>query len=556
MTVGKTQRHWSLPYCSELRWPAVFAAVVMALTCLPYLYGLLIRPPGAYYSGLLTNPDEHNVYLAYMKQAVEGRWLLLDPFTSEPQSGRVLNVFFLKLGLLCRVTGLPLPIMYHLARVVCGWMLLLAVYCLAAQALPEIRYRRLALWLLAFASGFGWRYHAGPGQPHPIDFGPGLVMPEAITFLSLLLNPLFCAAVLLMIAAIGFGAHAISSGKMLSAIFAGIAALMLGNIHTYDLAPVAVVLALYALTLLLQKRLTVRGFFAAGIIILTAVPSLAYQLWLMRIGDVTMANKLESAVESPAPRFLALGLGLPLLLGLVGAVRTARRGSSEGARLLAIWLITGFALVYAPLPFQRKLAQGLQIPAVILAMAAVAPFLARLGPRWRLGALALVLVTVPSNALFVTRAMQDLATNNRAYISNLMPPLYLRADQRRALGWLDEHAGYQDIVLCNSFLGSYAPSLSGVRVYAGHWDETIDFPGKVRDYRDFLHAETPDTFRHALLAETGITYLIRDRSIYDEVSLLRPNGATSPAFDPGRAAWLEEVWREGAVSVYRVTGHD
>jgi hypothetical protein len=37
------------------------------------------------------------------------------------------------------------------------------------------------------------------------------VMPEAITFLSLLLNPLFCFSVFLMIAAIGLGAHAFSS---------------------------------------------------------------------------------------------------------------------------------------------------------------------------------------------------------------------------------------------------------------------------------------------------------------------------------------------------------
>ena len=67
MSGPEPQKSYCWPTRPELRWVAVFALVVMALTCLPYLYGLLIRPPGAYYSGLLTNPDEHNVYLAYMK---------------------------------------------------------------------------------------------------------------------------------------------------------------------------------------------------------------------------------------------------------------------------------------------------------------------------------------------------------------------------------------------------------------------------------------------------------------------------------------------------------
>ena len=180
------------PDAAQLRWAGTFALVVMLLTFLPYLYGLLIRPPGAYYSGLLTNPDEHNVYLAYMKQASDGHAFLIDPFTSEPQAGRVVNVFFLALGAFSRVTHLGLPVTYHLARLLSGWLLLMALYCLGAQVLSSIFARRLALFFAAFASGLGWLFQPGAGRPHPIDYGPGLIMPEAITSLSLLLNPLFC----------------------------------------------------------------------------------------------------------------------------------------------------------------------------------------------------------------------------------------------------------------------------------------------------------------------------------------------------------------------------
>jgi hypothetical protein len=552
MTAPSAKEPLAFPSWREFRWPALFALIVMALTCLPYVYGLLSKPSGDYYSGLLTNPDEHNVYLAYMKETSEGRLFLIDPFTSEPQAGRVFNLLFLLLGFKSRATGLALPAVYQATRLISGWLLLMAIYCLAAQLLPRLFDRRLALVLAALASGLGWLYPALPGSPHPIDFGPGLTMPEAITFLSLLLNPLFCFSMFLMVAAIGLGAHAVSSGSWRSTILAGLAALFLANIHTYDLLPVSAALALYTLWLLAARRTSVRAAARALVIIAIASPALAYQLWLIKSGEVTLAVKTtETPVHSPSFLMLALGLGIPLALAAVGLVR-AFRTRAPAALLLAFWLLAGLALIYAPVPFQRKLAQGIQIPAVLLAVYALSPLLLRL-PRHALPLAALlVLVTLPSNVLYLARAITDLRTNNRAYLANLMPPLYLRADQYAAMQWLDANADFGDVLLCNSFLGSYAPSLAGTRVYIGHWAETLHFRTKLTDFARFLRADTPDASRQAFVSEQGITYVLRDRSIYDEIFTLAPDGTPLPAFDPDRAPWLEEVFSQGDVSVYHV----
>ena len=541
------------PSRAELSWAAGFAAVVMALTCLPYAYGLLIRPDDTYYSGLLTNPDEHNVYLAYMKQVKEGAFFLIDPFTSEPQAGRVVNVFFLALGLVSRVPGLTLPLVYHVARVVSGWLLLMAIYCLGAQAIRTVWGRRLALWLAAFASGLGWLFHTTGGQPHPVDFGPGLVMPEAITFLSLLLNPLFCFSVFLMVTAIGLGAQAMSAGSARSAVLAGVAALVLGNIHTYDVIPVAVTLAAFLVVILATRAAGLRAVGMAAVIAAIASPSLLYQLWLVKSGEVTLAVKtVETPVYSPSPVWLALGLGLPLALGLAGAGMATRRGAARGARLLALWSVLGFALAYAPAPFQRKLAQGIQVPAVLLAAAVVEWTMQRRVRLRGLVGVALVAVTLPSSFLFVSRAMRDLQTNNAAYVGNLMPSLYLGSDEYEALRWLDENADRRDVVLCNSFLGSYAPSLAGTRVYVGHWAETLHFRDKLGAFSKFLRADTPDSSREAFVRREGITYVLRDRSMYDDVFRLSQAGEPLPAFDPERVKWLTPVYREGGVSLYRV----
>jgi hypothetical protein len=554
MTQPAERRPIGWPPTHELRWAAIIAILLMVLTCLPYLYGLGIREPGEYYSGMLANPDEHNVYLSYMRQARDGALFFIDPFTSEPQSGRVINLFFLALGMFSRVTHLSLPVVYHLARVISGWLLLTAIYCLAAQVLATVSGRRIALVLAGLASGLGWLYPASGGQPHPIDYGPGLVMPEAITFLSLLLNPLFCFSVFLMVAALGLAAHAFVSGSVRSAVLAGLAALVLGNIHTYDLIPLVAVLAVFLVMLLVGRRLTGRAIALALLMGLLATPSVIYQLWLIRGGEVTLVVKSrETPVASPAPIFLALGLGLPLALALVGALRSALRGATDGARLAALWLVLGFALVYLPVPFQRKLAEGLHVPVCVLAVFALESLWRRAKDRRALwiGAM-LVLVTIPSSLLFVNRALRDLRSNNQAYIANLMPPLYLRADQHGALQWLSGKATPSDVLLCSSFLGSYAPSLAGCRVYVGHWAETLHFQNKLGELSRFLRADTPDASREAFCRREGITYVLRDDSIYDQVYYLSPEGEAGPGFEPEGADWLVRVYQQDRVSLYRV----
>jgi len=549
---GRSSFRWPSP--AEIRWAAAFAALVMLLTCLPYLYGWLIRSSGHYYSGLLTNPDEHNVYLAYIRQVTDGAFFLIDPFTSEPQAGRVINLFFLSLGWLSRITHLAIPLVYHLARLVSGWLLLMAIYCLGAQILSSLFARRLSIVLAAFASGLGWLFRSASGQAHPIDYGPGLIMPEAVTSLSLLLNPLFCFSMFLMIVVVGLGAHALHTESLSSAVLAGLSALLLGNVHTYDLLTVAVVLIASLLVLLLAGVLTLRALLLSALIAALAAPSLVYQVWLMRSGEVTLAIKaVETPVLSPEPALVALGLGIPLVLALVGVPYAIGRDGKPTSRILGLWLVVGFALIYVPLPFQRKLAEGIHVPVILLAALAVEHLTARAPARWRVAAAALlVALALPSNLLLVSRAVSDLRTNNKAYLGNLMPPLYLRSDQHAALRWLGERASRSDVLLCNSFLGSYAPSLSGLRVYLGHWAETLQFRRKLGDLSRFLRADTPDTAREAFCRREGITYVLRDRSIYDQVYCLAADGSAAPAFEPDGSSWLKLVYERGSVSLYRV----
>ena len=539
-----------LPSRGELRWAAYAAAIIMLATCLPYLFGLAITPSGSYYSGFLANPDEHNVYLSLMRQAHDGAFLFSDLFTSEPQQGRVINVLWLALGLFARLTYLPPPIVYHLARVIAGWLLLMAIYCLAAQVLSSLGARRAALVLAGTASGFGWLWAAGPGQPNPIDYGPGLIMPEAITFLTLLLNPLFACSVFLLIVLYLAAAHAFTTGAARAAVLAGAAGLVLGNIHSYDVIPAAAVLGVFLAYLLVTRRAGGRAVLLALLIAAIAAPALLYQLWLQRTGEISILVKAVNQPPSPEPLYVALGFGLPLALAAVGLLRAVR--GSDWARLLALWLVLGGVLVYAPIPFQRKLIEGLHVPLCVLAALSFDDIWPVRPRRAAVLAVLFVALSLPSNALFVRRGMRDLVENNRKYLANLMPPLYLNADQRAALAYLDSRAKRTDVLLANSMLSNYVPSLSGIRVYVGHWSETPNFGRKLGDYAGFLRAETPEAERRSFLRAQGITYVLRDQMLDQFYEPVPSGSARLPTFDFPLVPWLEPVFAQGAVAIYRV----
>ncbi len=530
----------------------------MLFTCVPYLIGRLLAPPGAYYSGLLGNPDDANVYLSLMRQAHDGHWLFSDLFTSEPQRGLVLNVFWLKLGFFARVTHLSLPFVYHLARVISGWLLLMAVYCLAAQVLESVRFRRVALLLTALASGLGWLLNPGPGQPNAIDFGPGLIMPEAITFLSLLLNPLFCASMFLLVVTYLAAAHSFARGSLRAAVLAGLAALFLGNIHTYDVIPLAVVLTVYLVYLLIARRVGMRAVLTAVLIAVLASPSVIYQVWLQHTGDVSVLVKSINQFPTPQPFYVIFGLGLPFLLALFGFARAARVGN-DWARLLAIWFVLGFALIYLPVGFARKLIEGLHIPICLLATLALAGwFEVAEAPMRRLAwpaAAVLILLSFPSNLFFLQRSVGDLVQNNgqERYLAVLVPPLYLSADERAAAAFLSEHARPSDIVLANSRLANYLPSLTGTTVYLGHWSETLEMGRKLGLLRAVLDASTPEANRENLVRSRGITYLVFDRTpLREDFTADDLNAGGARVFGPDYSDWLERVFLHGKVAIYRV----
>ncbi|HVF84676.1 MAG TPA: hypothetical protein VM821_01740 [Abditibacteriaceae bacterium] len=173
---------------AERRRLLVLTAVLFLVLTLPYLWAWLLTPGDGVYSGFLYNPDDQNVHLSWARQAHDGAFFFRDLFTTESlQSGErplFTNLLCWAIGVLSRLTTLPLIFVYHGFRVAFALLALWWFAALCAHLTNDKRVRFTAVALAAFGGGAGF---LAPLFPTRIfidraDANNFPMMPEAFTF--------------------------------------------------------------------------------------------------------------------------------------------------------------------------------------------------------------------------------------------------------------------------------------------------------------------------------------------------------------------------------------
>ncbi|MGC9317563.1 MAG: hypothetical protein ACP5KN_05940 [Armatimonadota bacterium] len=600
---GETTESRRLVSGREMAWAIAWALVVVALTAAPYLWAIANAPPGEQFQGFIWGVDDGNVYLSWIRQAAEGRRLLRNQYTTLPQDPHFFNIFLQALGRVTALTDQPPAVIFHAARLVGGLVLLPAIYLLAAFITESVAARWAAMCLASLGSGLGWAAALWaeavpdhlPAPLQPPDFAPPppqtwQVMPEAVTFLSLLLNPLFVWSMAFICLVLLAAAAAMERRSLWWAALAGGLLLILGNMHTYDVFVLHGTIGTYALALVAMKRLSLRdALIRYAIIFVIALPAPAWAWWAAHQDPAYLA-KVETKTLSPRPLEFAAAYGLILLLALIGGWWAVRHREDNQRLLLPVaWAVVNAAVLYAPVSFQRKLAEGLHMPLCILAaiglVSVIAPRLARsptgnaepepgaapVGARRRAAArtampspthlalliAATVVLTLPSNALFVSGCLHNVATNNMELLYVLQPPIYLTFDEVRAIEFLAREAGPQEVVLSSSLTGSHIPARARCLVFAGHWAETLHFTDAVRFVTRLLVPGRSERVLCAAIRETGADYVFygpREALVARRTMLaagLEPPEDPAAEFRESTRGCLYEVFARGEVAVYR-----
>ena len=595
---------------AERRWMLLVALFTMLVTMLPYLIGWMGAQERVF-MWLGYNLDDSCVYLSWMRQAADGSLRALNLFTTDPQKGMLLNPFFLALGWIARLTHLPLIAVYHLARLACGAGLLIIVWEFLKTTVADPFARRLALLCVCFASGLGWlpfSWEAFPTAPTcpagPID----LWQPEAITFLSLLLSPLFCVSLALQIGILLLLFIGEQTQRLRYALAAGFCGFILGLIHTYDILSVSAVWVVYLVAVIIRyfshntntqnqergipsehiKQALLQAV-VAGMCTLPAVAYIYHQLQT----EATFLKRANVVTGSALPIWDLFGYGLTLALAVYGVFRANQKHSKPNLsdenrndtpptnsgetlftgkpalHLLTTWAVINILVSYLPVskfPFQRKMIQGAHFPIAILAGCGLAlllmhPSVRRSFRSINFAAVVILIVLALTNLRFVAREL----TNYRDNRVQSGQRAYLNPGELDALQWIEANTppdaaiqplpwvgltADRKLSLLDMTPACFAPGLTHRHVYCGHWGETPDYGEKLQKLIRFSRPNIPDEFRMKMLTEMRVQYVMFSQKHYQP----NPDFPFNPFLSDSVAvpSYLELVHSNADADVYKV----
>jgi hypothetical protein len=503
----------------EWRRVMLWSALILAASCLPYLVAWLATPVGYQFSGLVVNPWDGHSYLAKMREGWLGVWQYHVPFTPEPHPGSFIFLYYLALGHLARLIGLTLALTFHIARLVGGLALLVAVYNFIARITAEPRERTLAFWLVAMGAGLGWLGLAWGA------FAIDLWVPEAFTFYSFLANPHFPLATALMLVLLTYVAWPPAGWRC--ALIPAAAGLALALVQPFAVLPLFATLALYLAWRGRRERAWLRaGLVATASATVFAAPVVGYDYLVYGQNPILAQWAAQNVSPTPPIADVLLGCGLLALLAIPGALVAWRQikpapgvqqadatGSScsgaprgAGEQLVLAWAIAALLLAYVPLDLQRRFLAGLTIPLGILAALGLNRWLLpRLAAHRRPAVLGAVVVVAALGNLFLLLTM-TLPTVDQNPAATGFALLRLSDAESVGMAWLLAHAP-NEIVFATPRTGAFLPGQAGVRVFAGHPAETADAKHKLDQATAFFVDRLPSSAWQELRSLYGIHYV-------------------------------------------------
>lgn len=500
---------------TEWLWVALWIVVALVVTSIPPALGLIRSSPERVFGGATFAVEDVNSYFAKMREGASGEWLFRMVYTSEAHEGVVLFVFYMLLGKFAALTGLPLEVTYHLARLACGALLLIVLYRFIAAFTAARAMRRIAFWLATFGGGLGWALLLA-GQPNGLGNPPlDLILPEGFTFLVLYGFPHIALGRMLLLLGLlrlwPSGAARTGHG-----VWAGVCWMAMGLVVPfYVLVVYAIVfgaLVVDAIGRSMEWREVKQTVLAC--VIAAVVP--VYILIIFTTQPVFSVWGSQNQLLSPHPAHYVLAYALVSGLALASLGWAWRR---EGLwRRLVGWALVVPVLLYLPFDFanvvQRRLIEAWQVPISILAAVTLArvvlPAVRRSRPvrwltrfprytsggmqRWALSGV--LLLTTPTFGLLL------LDQSARAIAG--WPPMFHDGGEVAALDWLSARTTYDDVVLCAYDTGNYLPARATARVFVGHGPETVHLDEKLPFVERFYSVATDDGWRTAFLHEWDI----------------------------------------------------
>ena len=346
-----------------LRGLLILLALVLSSLC--FLYGAFHAVPGTVYTGLRSmNVSDLHTHMSWIDQARRGHFFMKNEFTAEPQRGVMVRPGYFLLSIPFAFSSISNAAVYHIQRVFCGFLLLVALFFFLRAFLTNEREVNIAFLLIVFTSGAG--FFLQRWLRNPVD----LSVPESWLFASLGEGPHFLLSLAILwlgiVAFYRMGAG-VSSSRYLIVALACLTFLWWE--HPFD-AVIFIGVCCANLWILPSNRQRVLFVAAIGLL---SLPAFLYYEYLKTQPAFSGWGSTQNLMLTPS--FLSVLAGFAFLIGLAipGGILLSR-GDPERKRILLFllcWIAAQLVLIYLPFPFQRRLLAGIQFPLGVLAACAL-----------------------------------------------------------------------------------------------------------------------------------------------------------------------------------------
>lgn len=525
-----------------------FIAAIVIIAFLPLLYGWILQPEGAEFTGLrYAVPEDTLLYYSYLEQVKQGSWLFNNLYVIEG-SARWLNIFWLFAGLVGSLFSLPHWVTFSILRTLLTIILLLVVYRLV-YSFASKKYSLFAFIFVTLASGWGiYCLFLFPKQTilyTPMDAW----LPEHMISSVILHSPHLIASVLLLIFSLYFGYKAYIKNSYRYAVISGLAALSLFQFHTYYVPLVyAVLISFWFVDMYVNRGGQIRldGGVKLLLIIILSFPSVFYQLYLLFTDFASYWRAYHGVLRLPLPHIFFISYGLLLPLAIIRIIHIFRKKLTDPKTifLLSWFFVQGFLFFIPLFSFQRKLGQIWTVPMAILAWQALEYFYetekARLSlvksHMFRYALIFLFIVLFAPTTIY--NFIRDYPTYNTTSGDNRR---YISVPLKEAFSWLALNTPADSIILSKSQTGIMIPAYTARYVYVGH-GETLFMDEEKRPLADmFFSNKVNDEWRSKMLKRYNIDYVWFGKFEREKFNL-----------DKNKTDFLEPVYNNKEVTIYRV----
>jgi len=483
--------------------PAVIALATASVLILLTLVTTFSAPSGFRWLGDgMHNPSDVAVYLSYLRQGAEGHVLLADLFAVEPHLRRF-DPIWSTLGLVAR-TGLEPIVIHEAARALFSIFLVIALWFAARSITKQERDAKLGLALSILGVSTGWIYSiwlGSQGRWTPTTYAAPDIVTEFSVWPILMGGAHAILSLALLVTAVRLLWTGIRDGIRRSTLLGAVAGSALLSFHPY-FAPLLALIGVFAFITSSRRKAAFLHLFLAGLI---QLPPILYYAWLLR-DPVFGAHHLTANLLPLAPLPVWLLTLLPFLAAFVWMWKTKKLPTSLDWR--SAWILaTVLLLIALPVPWKRKLTEGLAVPLVFLtlpAWIAVRDWVARQRPQW--------IAHVLAALLFLAAGLGPLhlLASHLAWIgrADARHYFYQPTDLFSAASFLRREATENDVLLSDdAWTNVWLPALTGRRVWIGHDHETPNFVAKREAYRELLSTTNAERIQ-TILRDAHVTYFV------------------------------------------------